>query len=219
MENVQIRTRGLEELTTSSSTSLGVLPVFGVAVPLGTPLLSALERMSLGGIILDASGSVIGFNRFAESLLQTDIRANGRSAADYVRLGLKSLLRKGETRFSHNESSWVLAPRDGKRPLAVYSMATGGDKDPHSRTVVILIDLDDAPQPSPTTLQRLFGLTLSEAALAVHLARGATLTEIAEERGVTLATVRSQLASVFDKTQTSRQTHLVALLARVAVLP
>jgi DNA-binding CsgD family transcriptional regulator len=195
------------------------LPVLGVAVPLGTPLLSALERMSLGGIILDSSGAVIDFNRVAEFLLKTDVQADGLAAADCVRIGLKNLLRKGETRFSHNQSFWILAPREGKRPLAVYSMPTGGVKDPHSRTVVILIDLEEAPQPSPTTLQRLFGLTPSEAALAVHLARGATLTEIAEERGVTLATVRSQLASVFDKTQTSRQAHLVALLARVAVLP
>jgi DNA-binding CsgD family transcriptional regulator len=175
--------------------------------------------MSLGGIILDSSGAVIGSNSVAESLLQTDLGANRLPVADCVRIGLKSLLRKGETRFSHNESAWILAPRDGKRPLAVYSLPTGGDKDPHSRTVVILLDLDQAPQPSLTTLQRLFGLTPSEAALAVHLARGATLTEIAGERGVTLATVRSQLASVFDKTQTTRQAHLVALLARVAVLP
>ena len=188
-------------------------------MPLGTPLLSALGRMSLGGIILDSSGAVVGSNAIAESLLQTNVVGKGLAPADCVRSGLKNLLRKGETRFSHNESSWVLAPRDGKRPLAVYSMPAGGDTDPHGRTVVILIDLDEAPQPSPTTLQRLFGLTPSEAALAVHLARGETLTEIAGERGVTLATVRSQLASVFDKTQTSRQAHLVALLARVAVLP
>jgi DNA-binding CsgD family transcriptional regulator len=186
-------------------------------VPLRKPLLAALDRMRLGGIILDASGAVIEFNRVAESVVQ--IGANGPASMDGVRAGLKHLLRRGETRFSHNESPWILAPRDGKRPIAVYAMPAGEEDDPHSLTVVILVDLEEAPEPTLTTLQRMFGLTPSEAALAVHLARGATLTEIAGERGVTLATVRSQLASVFDKTQTSRQAHLLSLLARVAVLP
>src|SRR4051794_14117525 len=104
-----------------------MLPNLEVAVPLGTPLLLALERMSLGGLILDSSGSVIDFNRIAESLLQTNVGTNGQAATDCVRTGLKSLLRKGETRFTHNESSWILAPRGGKRPLAVYAMPTGGD--------------------------------------------------------------------------------------------
>jgi DNA-binding CsgD family transcriptional regulator len=34
-----------------------------------------------------------------------------------------------------------------------------------------------------------------------------------------MATVRSQLASVLAKTQTRRQAELVALLARIAILP
>jgi DNA-binding CsgD family transcriptional regulator len=173
--------------------------------------------MSLGGIILDASGAVTQFNRVAQSVVEVGTDAN--VSADSVRAGLKHLLRKGETRFSHNASPWILAPRDGKRPIAVYAMPAGDEEDPHSLTVVILVDLGEAPEPTLTTLQRMFALTPSEAALAVHLARGATLTEIASDRGVTLATVRSQLASVFDKTQTSRQAHLLALLARVAVLP
>jgi DNA-binding CsgD family transcriptional regulator len=188
-------------------------------MPLGKALLASLERMRLGGIILDAKGCVIDFNSVARAALQIGSDINGHEAAERVRTRLKDLLRSGESRFSLDESPWVLVPRDGKRPLAVYAMAAGGREDPHSRSVVITIDFDEAPQPSLPTLQRVFGLTRSEATLAAQIAGGATLTDIAAEKHVSLATIRSQMAALFDKTHTHRQAHLVALLARVAALP
>ena len=64
-----------------------------------------------------------------------------------------------------------------------------------------------------------FGLTAAEAKVAVQIGRGDMLADIAGEHGVSVATVRSQLASVFAKTQTRRQTELAMLLARIAILP
>lgn len=74
-------------------------------------------------------------------------------------------------------------------------------------------------QPRGEVLERLFGLTGAEARLAIRIGRGDTPADVAQETGVSMATVRSQLAAVFAKTQTSRQAELVALLARVAILP
>ena len=45
------------------------------------------------------------------------------------------------------------------------------------------------------------------------------LSKIAKDHRVCVATVRSQLASVFAKTNTRRQTELAMLLARIAILP
>jgi DNA-binding CsgD family transcriptional regulator len=59
----------------------------------------------------------------------------------------------------------------------------------------------------------MFGLTPAEAKLSVEISRGKSPTDIACLNGVSIATVRSQLAAVFAKTQTSRQTELVGLLA------
>jgi len=88
---------------------------------------------------------------------------------------------------------------------------------PHK--VVILIDLGVTPRPTPSALQKIFGLTSAEARLAVELASGKTPDEIADDTHVSVGTVRKQLASVFAKTDTHRQAELVALLARVAILP
>ena len=84
---------------------------------------------------------------------------------------------------------------------------------------IILLDLDVHPEPSPRTLQRLFGFTAAETQLAVEMARGHNLLDIARARRLSRTTVRSQLASLFVKTQTRRQADLVALLGRVAILP
>ena len=57
-----------------------------------------------------------------------------------------------------------------------------------------------------------FGLTGAEATLAVDLLAGSELREIAERRGRSIATVRSQLAKLMAKTDVNRQSELLRLL-------
>jgi DNA-binding CsgD family transcriptional regulator len=59
-------------------------------------------------------------------------------------------------------------------------------------------------------------LSEAEAQLVGALVDGLTLKEIATRRGVAVTTVRSQLRSVFLKTETERQADLVALVLRVS---
>ena len=61
-------------------------------------------------------------------------------------------------------------------------------------------------------LQSLFALTPAEARLAEQFANGISLTEVADNLRITVATARTQLKSVFRKTGTSRQAELVRLL-------
>lgn len=64
-------------------------------------------------------------------------------------------------------------------------------------------------------LERLFGLTRTEAELAVLIARGQSPEAIATARGVRFETVRTQLRGVFKKTETHRQAELVRLVGWV----
>ena len=61
-------------------------------------------------------------------------------------------------------------------------------------------------------LRAAFGLSKAEARLALHLSAGASLASMAKAFDVKLSTIRSQLQQVFEKTGTSRQAQLVALL-------
>jgi DNA-binding CsgD family transcriptional regulator len=67
-------------------------------------------------------------------------------------------------------------------------------------------------------LRDVLGLTRAESRLAQALFAGANLQEAANRFDVSLNTVRVQLANVFDKTQTNRQSELIALLSRLAQL-
>jgi DNA-binding CsgD family transcriptional regulator len=76
----------------------------------------------------------------------------------------------------------------------------------------------DFPVPGEARLRELFGLTAAEARVAQLIASGDTVEEVAEKMGIKLTTARSKLAVIFSKTETRRQTKLVALLSRIAHL-
>lgn len=59
------------------------------------------------------------------------------------------------------------------------------------------------------------GLTPAETKLALQIAIGSTLIAYAKEHGVSIHTVRNQLRSVLEKTDTHRQGELIALLNRL----
>lgn len=67
----------------------------------------------------------------------------------------------------------------------------------------------------PIFLGSMFNLTPAEARLAASLLTGGDLRAIAAGYGVTLETLRTQLKSIFRKTNTRRQSELVSLLQQV----
>ena len=85
------------------------------------------------------------------------------------------------------------------------------------RALVVVVDPDNQPQPPKDLLRNLFGLTNGEADIALRVANGQGLTPISEELSVSIATVKTHLQHVFDKTDPHRQAELVRLLT--AVLP
>ena len=113
-----------------------------------------------------------------------------------------------------NDVTPVLVARNGKQQLIAFKV---GESDVgHRRPVVALADLNEIPAPSEQVLQRVFDLTQAE--VAQGIARGDSLEEVAAGLGIKISTARTQLASIFTKTQTRRQAKLVALLGRLAQL-
>jgi DNA-binding CsgD family transcriptional regulator len=64
----------------------------------------------------------------------------------------------------------------------------------------------------------LFGLTPAEGSLAVKLAGGMSLEDIAATQHTHISTLRAQLRSIFAKTGTSRQAELVAHIWRASTV-
>ncbi len=180
-------------------------------------MLEMLEALQCGGIVRSASQAVIAVNRTAMALLG-DARRNGRPAAQSeLAARFESLLQDAEPQAGVGEgSSLATVWRETGRPLVISKLPVHL---PCRRTILALVSLDRFAQPNVQTLQRLFGLTPAEVKLAWAIARGTAPTDLAVELDVSRTTIRSHLASVFAKTQTRRQAELVALLARVALLP
>lgn len=84
--------------------------------------------------------------------------------------------------------------------------------------LVLIIDPEDCAEPSHTILEQVFGLTKSESRVATRLLCGQTVHEVADETGVTPGTVRTQIKSVFSKTNTHRQAQLVGLPTRLTMV-
>jgi DNA-binding CsgD family transcriptional regulator len=78
---------------------------------------------------------------------------------------------------------------------------------------LIVVAHAEAPTPLESReLQALFGLTAAEARLAVSLAEGKILQDIAQSAHVSINTAKTQLRNAFEKTGTHRQAELVKLL-------
>ena len=82
---------------------------------------------------------------------------------------------------------------------------------------VVLIDDPDRPPPPDRLLQKMFGLTPAQAALAALLAGGETLEDAADRLAISRNTARWTLKHVFLRTGTSRQSELVRLIGTTSL--
>lgn len=67
----------------------------------------------------------------------------------------------------------------------------------------------------PLVLTECFGLSPTEARVAVQLAQGAVIKQIAKAHGTSVSTIRTQVVSILNKTGVRRQADLVRLVAQL----
>lgn len=111
----------------------------------------------------------------------------------------------------------------GKRAFAVLASPLDVTFDwlhrPQPAAMLSIVDPQAKAVPHARQLRELYGLTASEAALALRIARGDELREAAAALGITVLSARQYLGRVFRKTGTSRQHDLAGLLAGLGGAP
>jgi len=175
--------------------------------------LAILERIGFGYVILDGQRQVVDWNGLAQATLER--RGEKASTSAEISGGLRRMISSLSAQILPNSVSWVVMPSRYGKPVILREQHGASD----GPSIVVLIDRDARPQPNPKTLQRMFSLTSAETQLALCIARGDAPLDIARNRQLSRTTIRSQLASLFAKTETKRQAELVSLLDRMAVLP
>lgn len=170
-------------------------------------------RIGCGQVLL-RHGRVVEVCSTGRAILERECRFG--TTPETLSGAIKQLVSRASAQIPAGSTTWLAT--SSKEGITALVCQIGSSRTDET-SAIILLDLDARPEPSPRALQSLFGLTAAEIQLAVELARGRNLLDVARSRGLSRTTIRSQLASLFVKTQTRRQADLVALLGRVAVLP
>jgi DNA-binding CsgD family transcriptional regulator len=188
-------------------------------IPQDTPfdmsdeLHAALGRMGCAYILLKP-GETIEANATGRAVL--DRYCGFAATAKSLPVAAKEIVKRAGIDIPAGSMSWLATSiHEGRMTLVNQTTNVWSDE----TRAIILIELDSRPEPSARTLQRLFGMTAAETHLAIELARGGNLLDIARSQGLSRTTMRSHLASLFVKTQTRRQVELVSLLRRIALFP
>lgn len=84
--------------------------------------------------------------------------------------------------------------------------------------ILFIADSENQPKLPAAWLCQIYGLTPAESVVALALAAGKSLSEIADTNGVARNTVRAQTQSILDKTGARRQAELVAILSRIPAI-
>ena len=187
--------------------------------------LEALDRFDFGVVAIGRSGEVLMVNRVARQIaaecdgLEIAKRGLIAARASDTQALHKSVHEAISTTLGHSASSGDvqrLGRPSGKSPyellvtpVAVERLAVGSDP---VCAIVFFTDPERTPRTVDRHLKTLHGLTQAEARVASRLVAGATAREIADEKEISVHTVRDQIKSLLSKTDTRRQSELVRLL-------
>jgi DNA-binding CsgD family transcriptional regulator len=192
---------------------------------------AGLDRLGTAALLVDAGGRVLYANRAAQDLIEERDGLSERGGRVVCLMPdqtarLHSLVRSAAaTAAARGESSGgplhlsrrtrppltaLVCPMPAPGPLGASMQAPGA--------LIFVRDPHRPVRPAAESLRHLFGLTPAEAKLAVALAEGRSIDEVATTTGVRPQTLRSHLKAIMAKTGTQRQAALVALLLRSAAV-
>ena len=183
-------------------------------------LLDALERSSQGILLLDGNARILFANGTAQMILR---QGDGlRAAPDGLHAGretaaLRRLVAQGDREMDGESGGFVTIKRPSpRRPLLVSVVplrrATSWLASQAPRMLAFIADPDTLPVLPTEQIRGLYGLTAAEAEVALAVLDGEGVGAIADGLGISVATARTHLHRIFEKTGTKRQAELVRLI-------
>ncbi len=195
-------------------------------------LREALDTVPTAIAVVDARGRVRSTNAAACALLargeglKTErgvLTASHPATARHLAASIAeagALARSSLARPAPSQSPVVKIERPEGPPLEVVLFPLHGQSSlrPSGHVMAVIHDPELSVSLDAELIARLYGLTATEAEVAVALAAGHSLSNVAAERGCSEQTVRTHLKRIFAKTGLSRQSDLVrALLTGAAI--
>ena len=204
--------------------------VLADAGALSQSLVKLLDNSQTGVIQLDRNGRIVAVNdlgaeilRQRESLLDSGGSLRARTPRETARL--RRLLARALPAFGVRGSAGSMTisrPLSRTRLFVQVSPVGGHDRDFRAERVaalVLVVDPERRSRLDPGLVAKALNLTPAESHLAVMLAAGYSLSDIAAATLRTEGTVRWHLKQIFRKQGISRQTDLVRRVLALEGLP
>jgi DNA-binding CsgD family transcriptional regulator len=180
----------------------------------------AMNRLVIGIAVLAGDGRILFSNASADQVFRQrsvfEATAANRAAprnSRCRRVFMQAVRDAAEIRTSASltlvDEHGTLVARAMTLPMPATSRWNTGWQQP---LAMMVIHPSQTPRLSADTLRALFDLSAAESRLANALLAGRTMRFYAEERGLSIETVRTQLKSVLAKTGTRGQSQLIATL-------
>jgi len=191
-------------------------------------VLSVLDNLLVGLIILDTRGSVIVENKVAQQSRETteafsiSLKKQLRLVDDQTNLDLQQLLinkSSADEKGSNFEGGQVVTKsRIDNSPILLEIMPIRddgfSDRDNIQGSAVFILDPTQAQHFSSQGLAKIFKLSEAEANITQELVNGTTISDISAQRETHVDTVRGQVKKVFAKTGVNSQLDLMSLAVK-----
>jgi DNA-binding CsgD family transcriptional regulator len=189
----------------------------------------SLGSLAAAVFLLDGTGAPVFANAIADNLLKKGdiLRVIGTRitavdpTGDRAFQGALICAENGAESILPAASAIPLKSREGEQWMAHVLRLTAGARGMLNRAsgavTAVFVRKTELDLPLPLeTVSKLFKLTPAESRVLAATMRISGLSEVAAALGLTEATVKTHLQRVFAKTETSRQTDLVKLVASYA---
>jgi DNA-binding CsgD family transcriptional regulator len=183
-------------------------------------VLFALQNAALAAVLIDSRGTVLEVNTVAQGLMGGDLDVRqGRLVARWPanNAALQALIAATTSKADGKLGGSVCIPRENGSPLIVEATrlrSVRAEIFGFAGAILLIADPDARTRPRHQLLQQAFGLTPREADIVRLLAAGSDVAEIADTLGLRRSSVQQIVKSVLQKTNTRRQSNLVAMCAR-----
>ena len=182
----------------------------------------AFRLMGLPAAAIGSDGRVLAVNALFVSATHGVSVLDGRIVLPDAEVMERYEEALGRLRGGSTGRQSIFLPTSESQPPAILHLVPLAGLEEASLTeggsLVVITSLSPRALPGAEMLQGLFDLTPAEARLAIGLAGGNRIGELARLFKVSNETIRSQIKQVFAKTRTRSQAELVGLLTRLPPL-
>lgn len=179
-------------------------------------LADVLDHFPIGVLVVDANGKALAANKRGREIKgPLTFAADGKAASERREVTKRFREALGQVINAEGKPKRVVLEigREEAAPQRLLICPMTPLDNAASGSALVLVDDGLSPARNlANAMQEMYGLTPSEIRIVQGLIQGKRLDEIAAAAKASISTVRNQLKSVFQKTNTGRQADLINLI-------